>query len=79
MEHASTFTLDRGYALQLVLSQLGLPFRKVAAEGAPYPDGDAVVPKGHMFVTYDTGNYPGEYIWGLVEQIAPQPQVDGRR
>lgn len=79
LQHTGTYSLDKALALRQVLSQFGLRFRVVASEGAPYPDGDARVPKGEEFVTYDTGNIPMKRIWRMVEEIAPTPMLDGRK
>ena len=79
LEHTETYTLDRAFALRQILARFGLPFRFVAGEGAQYPDGDARVSKGEVFVTYDTGDIPSEVIWRMVEEIAPTPMVDGKR
>ncbi|OGH02495.1 MAG: hypothetical protein A2798_02480 [Candidatus Levybacteria bacterium RIFCSPHIGHO2_01_FULL_37_17] len=79
LPHTSTVSLERAFALREVLGRFDLPFRIVADEGAPYPDGNARVPKGAAFVTYDTGDIPTEAIERMVEKIAPTPMLDGRR
>jgi hypothetical protein len=80
LPQVATVSLDRARALEQVLGRFKLPFRAVANEGAHYPDGDARVPKGKVFVTYDTGEVPKEVIERMVTEIAPPPRfVDGRR
>lgn len=78
LQHAETLSIDRAIALGQVLSRFDLRFSVVAKEGAPYPDGNARVPKGAAFVTYDTGVIPKEIVWRLVDKIAPTPKIDGR-
>ena len=79
LRHAGTLNLDRANALEQVLRHYGLSFRVVANEGAPYPDGGTRVPKGHVFVTYETGKVPERIIWRMVAATSPTPNVDGRR
>lgn len=80
LPEVATVSLDRARALEQVLSRFNLSFRAVANEGARYPDGDARVPKGKVFVTYDTGKVPTEVIERMVTEIAPPPKfVDGRK
>ena len=77
LPHTGTYSLERVNALRQVLGHFDLPFRVVASEGAPYPDGNARVPKGEAFVTYDTGEIPAGAVWRMVDEIAPIPAVDG--
>lgn len=79
LPNTGTHSLDRVDALGQVLRHFDLPFRVIATEGARYPDGNARVPRGAAFVTYDTGDIPTEVIWRMVDEIAPIPIVDGRR
>jgi hypothetical protein len=79
LPNSGTHSIERTDALRLVLAYFGLPFRVVAGEGAPYPDGSSRVPKGTAFVTYDTGNIPKEVIWDMVNHISPISMTDGNR
>lgn len=79
LPHSGTLSLERAFALRRVLDRFQLPFRIVAEPGAPYPDGNARVPKGAAFVTYDTGDIPKQIIDRMVEEIAPTPMLDGKR
>lgn len=78
LPHTETLSLDKAFALRQVLGHFRLPFRLVANEGAPYPDGGKTVRKGCAYVTYDTGEIPIEVIDRMVEEIAPTPP-DGIR
>lgn len=79
LPNTGTYPIERAHALGQVLGRFGLPFRVVAEEGARYPDGNARVPKGAAFVTYDTDKVPMEVIWRMVDEISPIPMVDGKR